>query len=308
MTGYCRRSGPRRAFGEVNQRRIANGLAPYAPKSTWVGERREFEVRYPQSAALGTAPYDLDRLSLHSPASVVGARPQILPFTPWLQLGEPISLEAAKSLAHSSGGRRTWTPLVPPGAGLLGSTDLPEGPTLPGTFPGTELDPYRPQIETLPGLEEGEIGSSIPGYGADGDLPEPGLVFSEPLDVGPYDELSRESRKDGLDIDHIASRKALEMFILRQNPRIELWELRDRLSKAPSIAIPTEVHRKFSETFGGRNTSAKQYQDSLDIKAAVDSNIDAIKPGLIEYGLLEANIEAARDSLHDLNREQGWYE
>ena len=301
-------AAPGGTFGEVNQRRIANGLAPYAPKSAWVGERREFEVRYPQSAALGTAPYDLDRLSIHSPTSGVGARPQTQPFIPWLQLGEPISLEAAKSLAHASGGRRTWTPLVPPGAGLLGSTDLPEGPSLPGTFPGTELDPYRPQIETLPGLDEGEIGSSIPGYGAGGDLPEPGLVFSEPLDVGPYDELSRESRKDGLDIDHIASRKALEMFILRQYPEIEFWDLRDYLAKAPSIAIPEAVHRKFSETFGGRNTKSKQYQDSLDIKAAVDSNVDAIKPGLLEYGLQEENIEAARDKLHTLNREQGWYE
>ena len=301
-------AAPGGAFGEANQRRIANGLAPYAPKSTWVGERREFEIRYPEGAALGTEPYDLDRLSIHNPASVVGARPQTQPFIPWLSLGEPISLEAAKSLAHSSGGRRTWTPLVPPGAGLLGSTDLPEGPSLPGILPGTELDPYRPQIETLPGLDEGEIGSSIPGYGADDDLPEPGLVFSEPLDVGPYDELSRESRKDGLDIDHISSRKALEMFILRRDPKIEAWDLRDHLSKAPSIAIPAEVHRKFSETFGGRNTKDKQYQGSLDSKTGVDSNLDAIKPGLLEYGLLEADIEAARDKLHALNREQGWYE
>ena len=80
------------AFSEINQRRIANGLAPYAPKSTWVGTRREFEVRYPQSAALGTAPYDLDRLSLHSPASAFDVRPKAEPFAPWLKLGEPISL------------------------------------------------------------------------------------------------------------------------------------------------------------------------------------------------------------------------
>lgn len=293
-------------FSEVNQRRIANGLAPYAPKNTWVGARREFEVRYPQSAALGTVPYDLNRLSIHNPASVVGVRPQTQPFTPWLQLGEPISLEAAKSLAHSSGGRRTWTPLAPPGAGLLGSTDLPEGPTLPGTFPGAELDPYRPQIETLPGLDEGEIGSSIPGYGADGDLPEPGLVFSEPLDVGPYDELGRDSVKDGLDIDHIVSRKALELFVRREFPDITFGKIADVLSKAPSVAIPVEVHRKFSETYGGRNNKAKQLQDSLDLKAAVDSNFDAIKPGLVEYGLKETDIESARERIHELHRLQGW--
>ncbi|MDU9392710.1 S-type pyocin domain-containing protein [Pseudomonas sp. zfem002] len=293
-------------FSEVNQHRIANGLAPYAPKSSWVGQRREFEVRYLQSAALGSAPYDLDQLSLHSPASAFGVRPESRPFAPWLQLGEPISLEAAKSLAHASGGRRTWTPLAPPGIDLLGATDLPQSPVLPGTYPGAELDPYRPQVETLPGLDEGEIGSSIPGYGAGGDLPAPGLVFSEPLDVGPYNELGRNSMKDGLDIDHIVSKKALELFLRREFPRIDPREVAVALLKAPSMAIPTEVHREFSETYGGRNTKTKQIQDSMDLTAGVDRNVDALKPGLLEYGLKESDIEAARQKLHDLFKTQGW--
>ncbi len=301
-------AAPGGTFSEVNQRRIANGLAPYAPKSTWVGGRREFEVRYPQSAALGTAPYDLDRLSLHGPASAFGVRPQTGAFVPWLKPGEPISLEDAKSLAHSSGGRRTWTPLVPPGSDLLGSTELPPGPALPGAIPGAELDPYRPQIETLPGLEEGEIGSSLPGYGEGGDLPSPGLVFSEPLDVGPFNELHQNSKKDGLDIDHIISRKALEMLLLRKYPDISDVQIADYILSAPSIAIPAEIHRKFSETYGGRNTRARQLQDSLDVEAAVNSNFDAIKRGLLEHGFAESDIEAARDKLNELNRAQGWYE
>lgn len=294
------------AFSEINQRRIANGLAPFAPKSTWVGTRREFEVRYSQSAALGTAPYDLDRLSLHSPASAFGVRPQTQPFAPWLKLGEPISLAEAKSLAHSSGGRRTWTPLVPPGSDLLGSTDLPQGPTLPGTIPGAELDPYRPQIETLPGLEEDEIGSRLPGYGDGRDLPSPGLVFSEPLDVGPADQLQRDSNKDGLDIDHIVSKKVLQLYLSRTFPGMVDADIKAVLSKAPGIAIPAEVHRKFSETYGGRNTKEQQHADALDLKAAVDRNFDAIKPGLIEYGLEESKIEQARQKIHDLQRQQGW--
>lgn len=301
-------ASPGGAFSEVNQQRIANGLAPYAPKSSWVGQRREFEVRYLQGAALGSAPYDLDRLSLHGPSSAFGVRPETRPFAPWLQLGEPISLDTAKSLAHSSGGRRTWTPLVPPGADLLGSTDLPQSPVLPGTYPGTELDPHRPQVETLPGLDEGESGSSIPGYGAGGELPAPGLVFSEPLDVGPFDELRRDSVKDGLDIDHIVSRKALDLMIQRVDPDLSSSERVDYLLRAPSIAIPADVHRKFSETYGGRNTKAKQLKDSLDIKAAVNSNFDAIKPGLLAHGLAEADIEAAREKLLELHKEQGWYE
>ncbi|WP_425929460.1 S-type pyocin domain-containing protein [Pseudomonas sp. NyZ201] len=301
-------AAPGGTFSEINQRRIANGLAPYAPRSTWVGERREFEVRYSQSAALGNAPYDLDRLSLHSPASAFGVRAQPQPFAPWLQLGEPISLEAAKSLAHSSGGRRTWTPLVPPGSELLGPTDLPLVPPLPGTIPGAELDPHRPQIETLPGLDESEIGSKLPGYGDGSDLPSPGLVFSEPLDVGPFDEVHRNSKNDGLDVDHIISRRALEMLIRRIDPDMPKNQIVDYILNAPSIAIPAEVHKKFSETYGGRNTKAKQLQDSLDPEAAVNSNFDAIKVGLLKHGLLESDIEAAREKLHTLHRLQGWYE
>ncbi|MEE1922218.1 S-type pyocin domain-containing protein [Pseudomonas sp. 148P] len=294
-------------FSEPNQRRIADGLAPYAPKSSWVGQRRELEVRYLQGA-LGTAPYDLDQISLQTPASAVGVRPETRPFAPWLQLGEPISLEAAKSLAHSSGGRRTWTPLVPPGSDLLGSTDLPQGPTLPGTIPGAELDPYRPQIETLPGLDGGQTGSTIPGYGGGVELPTSGLVFSDPLDVGPYSDLGRDSVKDGLDIDHIVSKKALELFIRRNFPEMTSGEIDDAVRKAPSMAIPSEIHRKFSETYGGRNSRDKQIQDSIDLKAGVNSNVDALKSGLLEYGLKESDIEQARQKLHELYKSQGWTE
>ncbi|NNJ18266.1 S-type pyocin domain-containing protein [Pseudomonas putida CSV86] len=299
-------AAPGGTFSEINQRRIANGLAPYAPKSTWLGERREFEVRYSQSAALGNAPYDLDRLSLHSPASAFGVRAQTQPFAPWLQLGEPISLEAAKSLAHSSGGRRTWTPLVPPGSELLGPTDLPLVPPLTGTIPGAELDPYRPQIETLPGLDEEEAGSRLPGYGEGSDLPSPGLVFSEPLDVGPADQLQRDSNGDGLDIDHIVSKKALQLYLSRAFPNMTDPDIKAAISKAPGIAIPSEVHKKFSETYGGRNTKEKQHADALDLKTAIDRNFDAIKPGLIEHGLEESKIEQARQKIHDLQRQQGW--
>lgn len=301
-------AAPGGGFSEVNQRRIANGLAPYAPRSNWMGERRTFEIRYPQAAALGHAPYDLDLLGLHTPDSICGVRSEVQSFTPWLQPGEPISLEAARSLAHASGGRRTWIPLVPPGQDLLGTPALPLTPPLPGSYPGEALDPLRPQIETLPGLDSTESGTTIPGYGADTDLPSPGLVFAEPLDVGPYDELGRRSVRDGLDIDHIVSRKALELYIRRELRHFSVEEIRSALSKAPSIAIPAHVHRKFSETYGGNNTKDKQYEDSLNLKGAVDSNIDALKPGLLEYGLKEADIELAREKIHTLNKIQGWYE
>lgn len=45
----------------------------------------------------------------------------------------------------------------------------------------------------------------------------------------------------------------------------------------------------------------------VGIVTAVDSNLNAIKPGLLEAGFEEANIEAARQMLHELNNAQGWY-
>lgn len=69
----------------------------------------------------------------------------------------------------------------------------------------------------------------------------------------------------------------------------------------------TGVHQNYSETYGGRNTKARQSKDAADLRTAVNSNVDAIKRGLLEEGFSELDIEAARQQLHDLNRAQGWY-
>ena len=48
-------------------------------------------------------------------------------------------------------------------------------------------------------------------------------------------------------------------------------------------------------------------QDASDLRAAVDSNFNAIKRGLLEEGFTEADVEVAREQLHRLSKEQGWY-
>lgn len=137
------------------------------------------------------------------------------------------------------------------------------------------------------------------------------LVFAKPavnpLEVGPAGELQSRSRKDGLDIDHIPAQKALEAALLASPVRVSKREIREALRNAPGIAIPATVHQKYSETYGGRNTKAKQAQDVADLRAAIDSNFNAIKRGLLEEGYAESDIEAARDQLHQLGQEQGWY-
>ncbi|PTT32200.1 S-type pyocin domain-containing protein [Pseudomonas sp. HMWF021] len=283
-------------FDEVNKKRVEQGFAPYAPKSTWVGERREFELRFEDDASVGANPFNLDRVSIVAPQSVHGRRGVLPAVQPW-----PIPPV----------GIGTWTPLVPPGSEHLGPTTTPISPSTPTAYPGNPLIPILPANETFPAVDEGQAGASIPGFPGDMELPSPDLVFAgppvEPLEVGPYNELSGRSRGDGLDIDHIPSRKALELYLRNNFPHMSPRERRNFLQRAPSIAIPFNVHRKFSETYGGRNTSSKQGQDAINIESSVDQNFDAIKTGLLEAGFAEAEVEAGRKKLHVLHKEQGWY-
>ncbi|QZP31919.1 S-type pyocin domain-containing protein [Pseudomonas sp. DR48] len=154
-------------FDEVNKKRIEQGFAPYAPKSTWVGDRREFELRYQESAALGENPFNLDKISITTPQSAFGQQ-GILP--------------AIEAWPIRPVGVGTWTPLVPPGIDHLGPTTFPLTPPIPAVYPGTPVIPVLPQNETFPAVDEGQIGASIPGYPADMELPSPDVLFLDRRD------------------------------------------------------------------------------------------------------------------------------
>ncbi|MGF6488583.1 hypothetical protein ABH904_002356 [Pseudomonas frederiksbergensis] len=154
-------------FDEVNKKRIEQGFAPYAPKSTWVGERREFELRYQERAELGANPFNLDKISITTPQSIqgrLGITPAVLPW--------PIRPV----------GVGTWAPLVPPGIEHLGPTTSPVTPSIPAVYPGTPIIPVLPQNETFPAVDEGQIGASIPGYPADMELPSSDVLFLDRRD------------------------------------------------------------------------------------------------------------------------------
>ena len=51
----------------------------------------------------------------------------------------------------------------------------------------------------------------------------------------------------------------------------------------------------------------KQLSDAGDLRRAVDSNFDAIKPNMLEEGFAEADLEMARSKIHNINEDQGWY-
>jgi uncharacterized Zn-binding protein involved in type VI secretion len=167
------------------------------------------------------------------------------------------------------------------------------------------------QIEVYPASDDLTWQDCILVFPVDSGVPPLYLVFAKPmvnpLEVGIYSDLSARSRRDGLDIDHIPSRRVLEATLQSAFPDISDDEIQLYLRQAASMAIPARVHQKYSETYGGRNTKARQAQDASNLPAAVDSNFDAIKRGLLKEGYVEADIEAAREQLHNLNKEQGWY-
>jgi hypothetical protein len=154
-------------FDEVNKRRVEQGFAPYAPKSTWVGERREFELRFQESAALGENPFNLDRISVNTPQSVHGRRGIVPAIQPWPV--PPVGIG-------------TWTPLQPPGVEHLGSTQTPITTPVPAVYPGAPVVPVLPANETFPAVDEGQIGASIPGFPADMELPSPDVLFLDRRD------------------------------------------------------------------------------------------------------------------------------
>jgi hypothetical protein len=154
-------------FDEVNKKRVEQGFAPYAPKSTWVGERREFELRFQDDASVGENPFNLDRVSIVAPQSTHGRRGVLPTVQPW-----PIPPV----------GIGTWTPLVPPGNEHLGPTTTPISPSTPTAYPGNPLIPILPANETFPAVDEGQAGASIPGFPGDMELPSPDVLFLDRRD------------------------------------------------------------------------------------------------------------------------------
>lgn len=153
-----------RSLDEFNRKRIARGFAPYAPKATWDGDRREFEIRVSNAANDGAAFFKLDQLSITLPNSPNGLLRVTPSFLPW-----PVS-----------GANQTWTPLVPPGSESLGPTELPAAPEQPAIYPGETIDPVGSQNESLPSVDPDDVNASIPGFGDGDDLPSPDLVFNNP--------------------------------------------------------------------------------------------------------------------------------
>lgn len=170
------------------------------------------------------------------------------------------------------------------------------------------------QITTYPGqgIEDATWQDGIIVFPADSGVPPLYLVFAKPavrpLEVDLFSAFNGRAR-NGLHVDHMPSQAAMKVYLetLDGVGELESSEIKALMGTAAGIAIPAKIHQRYSETYGGRNSSMKQALDAGDLRGAVNSNFDAIYPYLLDEGFLHSELEAARAKMHSINEEQGWY-
>lgn len=143
------------------------------------------------------------------------------------------------------------------------------------------------------------------------DIPPIYIYLSKPpvefLEVELYSNFKRRSRQGKYEADHMPSRAAVDAYLRANYPLLDDAEILALTDQVAAIVVPKEVHQRLSETYGRRNTPAQIELDSRNLRAAVDRNLDAIKPALKEHGATEGQIEAARAKMHKLNSGMGLY-
>ncbi|EOZ9388998.1 S-type pyocin domain-containing protein [Enterobacter cancerogenus] len=205
----------------------------------------------------------------------------------------------------------TWTPASTPGTQDSWNTgnNSPQAGTV--MIPGLEHpDIQGVTITTLPVPEEKDFRDYI--LVVPGNIHPPIYIYlSKPpvelLEVELYSDLKGRSRQGKYEADHMPSKAAVEAFYRHQYPDLDNDDIKILTSRVAAIVVPKEVHRKISETFGGRNDRQQVIRDAQDLKSAVNRNLDTIKQALKEHGVTEEQIEAAREKMHRLNESMGLY-
>ena len=128
------------------------------------------------------------------------------------------------------------------------------------------------------------------------------------LEVELYRDFDGRSRGGDFNAEHMTSAAAVKAFLRRKYPDAANDEINDMAKDVAAMIVPTDVHRKLSETYGGRNNPAQIEEDSRELKSAMDRNFNAVKQTLKDdYGATEKELEQAREKMHRINREQGLY-
>ncbi|QGU89725.1 S-type Pyocin domain-containing protein [Erwinia sorbitola] len=205
----------------------------------------------------------------------------------------------------------TWTPASTPGSQDSWNTgnNSPQAGTV--TIPGLEHpDIQGVTITTTPVPEEKDFRDYILVF--PGNIHPPIYIYLskspvELLEVKLYSDFKGRSRQGKYEADHMPSRAAVEEFYRLNYPDLDNDDIKILTSRVAAIVVPKEVHRKISETFGGRNDRQQVIRDAQGLKFAVNRNLDTIKPALKEHGVTEEQLEAAREKMHQLNESMGLY-
>ena len=207
----------------------------------------------------------------------------------------------------------TWTPAGAPGSSDAGGWNTGNNATPTGavTIPGLEHpDTHDIRVTTTPAPEEKDFRDYILVF--PGNLHPPIYIYlSKPpvefLEVELYSDFKRRSRQGKYEADHMPSAAAVRAYLKQKYPKLDTKQLDRMAEDVAAIVIPKEVHQKISETYGWRNKPAQIELDSRNLRAALDRNLDTIKPALKDHGATEGQIEAARAKMHKLNSDMGLY-
>ncbi|WP_279024043.1 S-type pyocin domain-containing protein [Gibbsiella quercinecans] len=204
-----------------------------------------------------------------------------------------------------------WTPASTPGSqnGWNTGNNRPQAGTV--TIPGLEHpDIQGVTITTTPAPEEKDFRDYILVFPYN-DHPPIYVYLSKPpvelLEVELYSNFTGRPR-NGTHADHMPSAAAVRAYLRRQYPDAKPAEIDCMAKDVAAIIIPADVHQKLSATYGGRNNPPQIQQDSRNLRAALERDIEAIRPALKERGITDVQIDAAKAKMHQLNHEQGLYE
>jgi hypothetical protein len=154
-----------------------------------------------------------------------------------------------------------------------------------------------------------------------GEVPAIYVFFQkEPVDdleVDYYDNFKGRPRSGLYEIDHLPSQAAIRLYLKKNHPDMKSKDIKILLGQIASIAIPKEVHRKCSETYGGRNNSKielddgsslrRKELDAQSLREAVDRNWAANRECLENEGYDSKLLDEKLDKIHELNEAKGLY-
>lgn len=114
------------------------------------------------------------------------------------------------------------------------------------------------------------------------------------LQVGTYKEMTAANVGSGLSADHIPSFAALRANMEKSLGRL-LTKGEETLLRNNSLtmAYETEIHQKFSRTYGGRNNAAQIAKDAENLFDAIQADLKTLTPALEKAGYSDAEIKKA---------------